>query len=71
MFAPELASGSVLRVLPQWTLPPIDLWAVFPTGRLISAKARAFADFVEDALLPACPAPDRIAQSATPPSDGR
>ena len=50
MFAPELASGAVRRVLPEWTLPPIDLWAVFPTGRLASAKARAFADFVEDTL---------------------
>lgn len=50
MFAPELASGAVRRLLPEWTLPPIDLWAVFPTGRLASAKARAFADFVRDAL---------------------
>ena len=50
MFAPELASGAVQRVLPDWSLPPIDLWAVFPTGRLASAKARAFAAFVEDAL---------------------
>jgi DNA-binding transcriptional LysR family regulator len=50
MFAPELASGAVRRVLPEWTLPTIDLWAVFPTGRLASAKARAFADFVADAL---------------------
>ncbi len=50
MFAPELASGAVQRLLPDWTLPPIDLWAVFPTGRLASAKARAFADFVEEAL---------------------
>jgi DNA-binding transcriptional LysR family regulator len=50
MFGPELASGAVERVLPNWTLPPIDLWAVFPTGRLASAKARAFADFVEDVL---------------------
>jgi DNA-binding transcriptional LysR family regulator len=50
MFAPELASGAVLRVLPDWTLPSLDLWAVFPTGRLASAKARAFADFVESAM---------------------
>ena len=47
MFAPELASGAVRRVLEDWELPPVDLWAVFPTGRLASAKARAFADFVE------------------------
>jgi DNA-binding transcriptional LysR family regulator len=46
MFAPELAAGTVVRVLPGWALPPIDLWALFPGGRLASAKARAFADFV-------------------------
>ncbi|WP_428491228.1 LysR family transcriptional regulator [Rhodopila sp.] len=50
MFGPELANGAVRRVLSEWALPPIDLWAVFPTGRLASAKARAFADFVEDGL---------------------
>jgi DNA-binding transcriptional LysR family regulator len=50
MFAPELASEAVRRVLPDWTLPSLDLWAVFPTGRLASAKARAFADFVESTL---------------------
>ncbi|HQS09572.1 MAG: transcriptional regulator [Rhizobiales bacterium 24-66-13] len=47
MFAPELESGAVRRVLEDWELPPVDLWAVFPTGRLASAKARAFADYVE------------------------
>jgi DNA-binding transcriptional LysR family regulator len=46
MFAPELASGAVQRVVTDWSLPPLDLWAVFPTGRLATAKARAFADFV-------------------------
>jgi DNA-binding transcriptional LysR family regulator len=50
MFVPEIASGAVQCVLPQWKLPPIDLWAVFPTGRLVSGKARAFADFVEETL---------------------
>jgi DNA-binding transcriptional LysR family regulator len=50
MFAPELASGAVRKLLPSWALPPIDLWAVFPTGRLASAKARQFANFVELAL---------------------
>jgi DNA-binding transcriptional LysR family regulator len=50
MFGPELASGQVKRVLADWSLPPIDLWAVFPAGRMASAKARAFANFVEAAL---------------------
>ncbi len=47
MFAPELASGEVREVLSDWAMKPIDVWAVFPTGRVASAKARAFADFVE------------------------
>ncbi|TPP06070.1 LysR family transcriptional regulator [Rhizobium glycinendophyticum] len=50
MFWPELQSGEVIRILEDWELPPIDLWAVFPTGRLASAKARAFAEFVEQVL---------------------
>jgi DNA-binding transcriptional LysR family regulator len=50
MFSPELASGEVQAVLTDWALPPIDLWAVFPTGRMASAKARAFAMFVEETL---------------------
>ncbi|PZP23828.1 LysR family transcriptional regulator [Pseudomonas kuykendallii] len=50
MFAPELADGRVLRLLENWSLPDIDLWAVFPTGRLATAKARSFAEFVEDVM---------------------
>lgn len=50
MFWSELADGSVRRVLTDWALPPIDLWAVFPAGRMASAKARQFAAFVEAAM---------------------
>lgn len=50
MFAPELASGDVVKVLQDWTLPGLDLWAIFPTGRMASAKVRAFVDFVEQRM---------------------
>jgi DNA-binding transcriptional LysR family regulator len=50
MFLPELKSGVVKAVLKDWQLPPLDLSAVFPTGRLASAKARAFVFFVESCL---------------------
>ena len=50
MFSPELASGAVRAVLTDWSLPQMDLWAVYPTGRMPSAKARAFAAFVEAEL---------------------
>ena len=46
MFAPELATGAVRPVLTDWSLPQLDLWAVYPSGRMPTAKARAFADFV-------------------------
>jgi DNA-binding transcriptional LysR family regulator len=55
MFAPELASGKVRSVLKDWQLQPIDLWAVFPTGRKASAKARAFAEFIEAELAASPP----------------
>jgi DNA-binding transcriptional LysR family regulator len=47
MFAPELKSGAVISVLDDWLLPLVDLWALFPAGRQASAKARAFASFIE------------------------
>ncbi len=47
MFSPEIASGRVVHALPDWALPKIDVSAVFPTGRNVSAKARAFANFIE------------------------
>jgi DNA-binding transcriptional LysR family regulator len=49
-FAPELKSGAVRAVLTDWLLPSVDLWAVFPSGRQASAKARAFASFVESQM---------------------
>lgn len=46
-FWPELKSGKVVALLEDWALPPTHLSAVYPTGRLASTKARAFASFVE------------------------
>jgi len=50
LFAPELKSGAVQAVLADWSLPPVDLWAVFPTGRQASVKTRAFASFIESEM---------------------
>lgn len=46
MFAPELASGAVVAVLPEWQLPTLDLWALLPGGRGLSARASAWLAFV-------------------------
>jgi DNA-binding transcriptional LysR family regulator len=50
MFQPDLDNGRVKQILPAWTLPSVDLWAAFPASRRASAKARAFAAFIEDQL---------------------
>lgn len=50
MFAPEIANGSVKIVLQDWELPAIDLWAVFPTGRTATLKARTFTQFVQQVV---------------------
>ena len=50
MFSPELKSGEVCSVLNDWRLPPIELWAVFPGGRMVNAKTRAFLNFLADVL---------------------
>lgn len=49
-FAEEIRECSVRRILTDWHLPKIDLWAVFPTGRMATAKARQFASFVQTIL---------------------
>lgn len=52
MVAPELEAGTLVPVLEDWSLPAMDLWAVYPTGRLPTAKARTFAGWLEDRLNP-------------------
>ena len=40
--APHVRAGEIRRVLPDWCLPPVSAWAVFPGRRLMPAKTRAF-----------------------------
>jgi DNA-binding transcriptional LysR family regulator len=50
MFAPELASGAVIPVLKEWSLPAMELWVIYPSGKLTSAKARAFVKWFESTI---------------------
>ncbi|GAA0744114.1 LysR family transcriptional regulator [Ideonella azotifigens] len=49
---PYLRNGTLVQVLPGWTLPPVPAWAVFPERRLMPAKTRAFIDTLVNALAP-------------------
>ncbi len=46
--AAYLASGALVRVLPEWSFPTVNGWAVFPGRRLMPAKTRAFLDMMEE-----------------------
>ena len=43
-------SGALVRLLFDYTLPPVEVHAVFPGGPRLSAKTRAFVDFLAAAL---------------------
>jgi DNA-binding transcriptional LysR family regulator len=40
--------GELVRVLPDWSLPEVTGWAVFPGRRLMPAKTRVFLDMMEE-----------------------
>lgn len=42
----ELASGALVRVLPDWKLAPIRAHALFPAGRATKAAARCLVDYL-------------------------
>ena len=44
----HVAKGELVRVLPEWSLPEVTGWAVFPGRRLMPAKTRAFLDMMEE-----------------------
>lgn len=41
---PSLERGELVPVLPDWRLPPVSAWAVFPGRRLLPARTRVFID---------------------------
>jgi hypothetical protein len=52
MCADALASGEVIEILTDYALDPVTAYVVFPAGRKPSQRARAFSDYLEQALAP-------------------
>jgi len=48
--AEAVAGGRLVRVLPDWSMPPPDIHAVFASRRGLSPKVRVFVDFLVRAL---------------------
>ncbi|MEG3089278.1 LysR family transcriptional regulator [Sphingomonas sp. PB4P5] len=43
---PEIERGNLVRILPEWSVPAVDVSLVMPAGRERSPAARVFVDFV-------------------------
>jgi LysR family transcriptional regulator, transcriptional activator for dmlA len=50
--ARHLKSGRLVQVLPQWDTPEADLYAVYPERLRLSARVRAFVDWLQQGLAP-------------------
>lgn len=48
ILAPYLADGRLLPVLPQWSVPDLDVHAVHHQSRHVAAKVRAFVDHLTE-----------------------
>ncbi|MBK6806810.1 MAG: LysR family transcriptional regulator [Betaproteobacteria bacterium] len=48
MVAPDLADGRLVPILDDWTPPAIPIHAAYPSRRHLSAKVRAFVDFLAE-----------------------
>jgi DNA-binding transcriptional LysR family regulator len=48
--AADIQGGRLVRVLPEWSVPAVDVSLVMPAGRERSPAARAFVDFVRQHL---------------------
>ncbi|WP_137753111.1 LysR family transcriptional regulator [Sphingopyxis sp. L1A2A] len=52
--ADALASGALVRILPDWSLPQAYLHLLSPPSRLRPARVRALADYLVDGLKRSC-----------------
>jgi DNA-binding transcriptional LysR family regulator len=46
----ELATGALVRVLPEWSMESVQAHAVFPAGRAAKLAARRFVSYVSEVL---------------------
>ncbi len=45
---PDLKAGRLVRILPEWSMPPVGVSVVYPSRRELSPTVRAFVDFLRE-----------------------
>ncbi len=46
----EVTTGSLVRVLPDWSPHPVEIYALYPNGRALTIAARQFVDLLSERL---------------------
>ena len=44
----ELANGKLIQVLPNWNMPEVNVYALYPKHRLSVPKVKVFLDFIQE-----------------------
>ena len=50
--APGISDGRLVRLLPEWSLPSVEVSLVFPSRRELSPAVRAFTEFMKEISRP-------------------
>jgi LysR family transcriptional regulator, regulator for bpeEF and oprC len=50
--SPDIAAGRLVRLLPEWNVPSVDVSLVFPSSRELSPAVRAFVGYMKTASAP-------------------
>jgi DNA-binding transcriptional LysR family regulator len=50
MAAPHVATGDLVRLFPEWRIDPMPMHVAFPPNRHVSAKLRAFIEWVAERM---------------------
>jgi LysR family transcriptional regulator, regulator for bpeEF and oprC len=64
---PDIKTGTLVHVLPDWISPPVDVSLLFPSKRELSPVVRAFVEFMKNANGPDAVWRDHPLPSGPPP----
>jgi DNA-binding transcriptional LysR family regulator len=63
LIGPDLQQGTLVELLPDYRLPDIDILAMYPSRRHLSAKVRVMIDFLAQAFAGTAPWDRQILRS--------
>lgn len=59
---PLVQTGKLVQILPEWQLPAVTAWAVFPERRLMPQKTRVFIEALAQTLVQPASIPAQLGQ---------